>query len=126
MTPTVTITKIVTATPTVSLLEERAINFVKIHLIELTGTTGAQLAANFDLLNSNFKWLATSNQDLSLGPYLVSASYVYGSTTDSIGTWLVDGEGNVTPSDSKAQKAEEQVKLLKNTVALVPTSGSTK
>jgi hypothetical protein len=127
VTPTVTATKTVTATPTASPLQQQAINFVKIHLIELTGATGAILAVNFDELDSDFKWSAiAATQDPLHPPYLVSASYIYGPITDTIGTWLFDPtSGNVTPVDSKTQKAEEQVKLLKNTIALVPTSGTT-
>jgi uncharacterized protein YceK len=120
ITATVTATVTATATTTTSPLQQQAINFVKFHLIELTGATGVSLTVYFDELE-NFKWSAIAVNDSIHPPYLVSASYIYGSPTDTVGIWLFDPtSGNVTPSDIKAQNAETQVKYLKDTIALVP------
>lgn len=124
-----TVTKTGTVTPSTSspsLEQQLAISYVQVYLIDLTGTTGTHLISNFSTLAAQFKWSVTPKQNLSQ-TYLVSASYRYGPPTDTIGTWLVDTSNfNVSPADSKAQNAEEQVKLSKNTIALVPISGNTK
>ena len=89
--------------------EDGAINAVILHLADLTGFVGNDYAFTCNQMRDIYDWRAYRTQDI----WSVTGSfYVEGLGTQAIGSWRIDGQGNVTPSDDKAKEQEHLCRLM--------------
>lgn len=89
--------------------EEGAINAVILHLADLTGFVGNDYSFICNQLQDIYDWRAYLTQDI----WAVTCSiYVEGLGRQAMGSWQIDGKGNISPSDAEAQKVEYDIRLL--------------